>query len=126
MSCSNDITKINLEDVVAPVIDIKAAEKILSKFDQYEEKKGTRPFGIKINVNRDGCAGMSYGMEYIMDETSDPYIETNGIKAFLDDKAMEMLSGAVIEYHETESASGFVFNNPNEQCKCACGKSFSA
>ncbi len=125
MNCSNDNQEINIENIVPPIINEKAASKIQEKFDKYENQKGTRPFGIRINVNRDGCAGLSYGMEYVMEEEEN-YIETNGIKAFLDENAMKMLSEAVIEYHETESASGFVFNNPNEQCKCACGKSFSA
>ncbi|QEK38799.1 HesB/IscA family protein [Candidatus Cytomitobacter primus] len=131
MSCSSNTTNINNvkikpEDITPPIISEKAASKINEKFEQYAEKKGQKPVGIKINVVRDGCAGLAYGMEYVFDINDNAYITTNGIKAFMDDHALEMLSDATIDYHETESASGFVFNNPNEQCKCACGKSFSA
>ncbi|QEK37823.1 iron-sulfur cluster assembly accessory protein [Candidatus Cytomitobacter indipagum] len=126
MNCSNDTTEVKLENIVPPCISEKAASKIIEKFDQYEQKKGKKPLGIRINVARDGCAGMSYGMEYVFEINGEHYIDTNGVKAFMDDDTLKMLSEATIDYHETESASGFVFNNPNEQCKCACGKSFCA
>ncbi|USO00851.1 MAG: iron-sulfur cluster assembly accessory protein [Alphaproteobacteria bacterium] len=127
MGCSNDTSsKIDLEEIVNPVLSNKAAEVINSKFNKYEEKEGIRPIGIKINVVREGCAGLGYGMEYVFKSEDANSIESNGIKLFMNDEALQMLSHATIDYHVTESASGFVFNNPNEQCKCACGKSFSA
>jgi iron-sulfur cluster assembly protein len=87
--------------------------------------KADRPIaGVRVGVKNGGCAGMSYTMEYA--ETPVPgedVVEDQGVKVFVDRKAVLFLFGTQMDFQTTKLASQFVFNNPNQTSACGCGES---
>lgn len=72
-----------------------------------------------------GCGGPQYGLALEEKATSEDRItESNGVKIFLDENMDVLLSGAEIDYIETEYGAGFVINNPNVGAG-GCGPSCS-
>jgi len=82
--------------------------------------------GVRVGVRNGGCAGMSYTMDYA--ETAGPLeevIEQDGIKVFIDPKAILFLIGTEIDFVRETLGARFVFNNPNQTASCGCGESVS-
>jgi iron-sulfur cluster assembly protein len=80
--------------------------------------------GLRVGVEKGGCAGMSYTMEYA--EAANPHdevIEEKGVRVFIDPKAVLYLLGTEMDYHVDKFTAGFVFNNPNQTASCGCGQS---
>ena len=80
--------------------------------------------GLRVSVEKGGCAGMSYTMDWT-DEIGkfDEVVEDKGVKVLIDAKAMMFLLGTEMDYQTTTLKSGFVFNNPNQVSACGCGES---
>jgi iron-sulfur cluster assembly protein len=80
--------------------------------------------GLRVGVEKGGCAGMSYTMEYA--EAAGPHdeiIEDKGVRVFIDPKAVLYLLGTEMDYQVDKFTAGFVFNNPNQTAACGCGQS---
>lgn len=73
-----------------------------------------------------GCENLSYTMNYTdKREKLDEVVETNGVKVFVDSKAVMYLIGTEMDYVSNDLQQEFVFHNPNTKSSCGCGKSFS-
>ena len=83
--------------------------------------------GIIVGVDKSGCSGYAYKLEYAKEENSSnlDLIETKGIKVFIEPKATMYLVGSEMDYTTDKLSSRFTFNNPNEKSTCGCGESFS-
>tara|TARA_B100000700_G_scaffold300529_1_gene368792 strand:+ start:447 stop:782 length:336 start_codon:yes stop_codon:yes gene_type:complete len=83
--------------------------------------------GILVGVDKSGCSGYSYKIEYATKENSKNYelIESKGVKIFVDPKATMYLVGSEMDYTVDKFSSRFIFNNPNQKNSCGCGESFS-
>lgn len=79
--------------------------------------------GLRISVEKGGCAGMSYKMELGEPLPGDEVIEENGARVIVDAKAVLFLLGARMDVQTTKFASTFVFENPNQTSACGCGES---
>ncbi|QEK39267.1 HesB/IscA family protein [Candidatus Nesciobacter abundans] len=131
MSCSTENTynqniPFKREDFVAPEFTANAIKAIKDNFDNYYKEKNVMPLGIKIMTERGGCSGLEYKMEYIFEESEDKVKEIDGVGIFIPNDSMGHLNGSQIDFEETAISAGFIFKNPNEKCKCACGSSFNA
>tara|TARA_B110000438_G_C15655584_1_gene581511 strand:+ start:75 stop:410 length:336 start_codon:yes stop_codon:yes gene_type:complete len=84
-------------------------------------------YGILIGVDKTGCSGYAYKIDYAKNKSYDNYemIETKGVKIFVDVKATMFLIGSEMDYARDKLSSRFVFNNPNEKSTCGCGESFN-
>ena len=79
--------------------------------------------GLRIGVKKGGCAGMEYTMEYA--EAQRPHeevVEDNGVKVFIEPKAILFLLGTRMDYRTEKLSAGFVFDNPNQTSACGCGE----
>ncbi len=87
--------------------------------------KASKPVAaLRVGVKNGGCAGMEYTMEWAeAQKPLDEVIEDNGVKVFIDPKAVLFLLGTQMDYKESTLKSGFVFNNPNQTSACGCGES---
>ena len=47
------------------------------------------------------------------------------VRVFVDSASQVLLAGMQIDFVESLEGAGFVFENPNAQSSCSCGKSFS-
>lgn len=107
---------------VPVTISARAVEKI-----KYLMSKREKPsLGLRVGVKSGGCSGMTYAIEYA--EVLRPFeeeITQDGVKLFIDPKAIMYIIGSEMDFIEDKFKSGFVFNNPNEKAKCGCGESFA-
>ncbi len=89
--------------------------------------KASKPvLGVRVSVAAKGCSGKTYVVEYAEEHRKfEDVVEHNGARVFIDPKAVMVLLGSELDYHESKMESGFVFNNPNEKGRCGCGESFS-
>jgi iron-sulfur cluster assembly protein len=97
-----------------------AAERIREIMSQADHPVA----GLRVGVEKGGCAGMSYTMEYA--EAAGPHdevIEDKGVRVFIDPTAVLYLLGTEMDYQVDKFTAGFVFNNPNQTASCGCGQS---
>jgi len=80
--------------------------------------------GVRVGVTNGGCAGMSYTMDYA--ERANPFdevVEDQGVKIFIEPKAILFLLGTEMDFVREKFGARFVFNNPNQTDACGCGES---
>ena len=75
------------------------------------DKINSDKIGLRISVKSGGCAGLTYDMSYIDTlNKEDEVVEDNGVKIFIDQKALIYLVGTVMDYKKDKFSSSFVFN----------------
>ncbi|MBI3274718.1 MAG: iron-sulfur cluster assembly accessory protein, partial [Methylocystis sp.] len=79
--------------------------------------------GLRVSVEKGGCAGMSYKMEIVEPGPGDEIVEDKGARVIVDAKAVLFLLGARMDVKTTKFSSTFVFDNPNQSSACGCGES---
>ena len=103
-------------------ITTNAANQIKQIISNSKEKC----LGVKIDVDKTGCSGYAYKMDYAFDGIEGvDVVEDKGVKIFIEPKAIMFLVGSEMDYKADKLSSRFVFNNPNEKSTCGCGESFS-
>ncbi|MCX7900315.1 MAG: iron-sulfur cluster assembly accessory protein [Methylocystis sp.] len=85
--------------------------------------KASNEQGLRVSVEKGGCAGMSYKMEIAEPQKGDEIIDFDGGRVIVDAKAVLYLLGAKMDVKTTQFASTFVFENPNQTSACGCGES---
>ena len=72
-----------------------------------------------------GCSGPQYGMALENNQNANDSVSSqHGVNLVVDDISAEYLSGAVIDYIEDETGTGFKIENPNAvTTSCGCGGS---
>jgi len=81
---------------------------------------------IRVAVKGGGCSGLQYILD-IADspEEDDLTWEAYGVKFVLDEVSKPYLEGMTIDYGTGLQDSGFQFKNPKASKSCGCGSSFS-
>ncbi|MBZ4023300.1 iron-sulfur cluster assembly accessory protein [Rhodobacter aestuarii] len=81
--------------------------------------------GLRLMVQSGGCAGLKYGMALELEAQPDDEVVSFGdVNVLIDPASREHLTGAKIDFVTNVEGAGFVFDNPNAQNSCGCGKSF--
>ncbi|GAA5077262.1 iron-sulfur cluster assembly accessory protein [Roseibacterium beibuensis] len=81
--------------------------------------------GLRLMVQDGGCAGLKYGMALELERQSDDVlIEAGEVTVLIDPESQMHLAGTTIDFITSLEGSGFVFENPNANSSCSCGKSF--
>lgn len=112
-----------------PIIDyITVSGDALAQIKQLLASRKEPCDGIRVAVRTRGCSGLSYQIEYAMQNKNitkfdDVYIK-DGVAIYIDPKISMFLIGSQMVYVEKELESGFDFINPNEKGRCGCGESF--
>lgn len=105
---------------------ITITDEAVSKVKDLLNNRSKPSLGIRVSVKTGGCSGKTYSIEYADEERSfEEIVEQDGIKVFIDPKAMMYLIGAEMDFIDEKFKSGFTFKNPNEKSRCGCGDSFS-
>ncbi|QGM44549.1 HesB/IscA family protein [Methylocystis heyeri] len=79
--------------------------------------------GLRVSVEKSGCAGMAYKMALAEPEHGDEVIEQDGARVIVDAKAVLFLLGSRMDIKTDKFSSTFVFENPNQTSACGCGES---
>ena len=106
---------------------ITLTELAAKKVKAMLEKRGSG-IGIQVGVRTTGCSGLAYAIEYVDSApvTRDFFVfESNGVKVWVNGKAMPYLNGVEMDWKKSGLNEGFDFTNPNESARCGCGESFS-
>jgi iron-sulfur cluster assembly protein len=86
--------------------------------------KGKGFAGLRIGVEKGGCAGMEYTMSWASERGKfDEVVEQDGATVLIDPGAVLYLIGSEIDFKEDKISSQFVFRNPNQKSACGCGES---
>jgi len=81
--------------------------------------------GLRLAVERGGCAGLQYAMKISEPQAGDATIEhPAGARLYVSADSIDFLRGSEIDYSDTLSDSGFKIANPNAARSCGCGTSF--
>ena len=94
-----------------------AAEEIKKVQSGTEELAGKL---LRVVVSGGGCSGNQFqlGFDDLME--GDSKFESNGVSILVDKNSLNLVAGSEIDF---VNGSSFVFNNPNAQSGCGCGKS---
>ncbi|HET6408010.1 MAG TPA: iron-sulfur cluster assembly accessory protein [Chthoniobacteraceae bacterium] len=87
-------------------------------------EKGDDADGLRLFVEKGGCAGMQYGMTIDTVSTGDETFERDGVKVIVDPESLNYLRGSEIDYCDDLTGTGFRLKNPNAVRSCGCGTSF--
>lgn len=90
------------------------------------EEKGVSPegSGLRLYVERGGCAGMSYAMKIAELEDGDAVFQNRDARVFVDAESLKYLDGCRLDYVDALNDAGFKIENPNAARSCGCGTSF--
>src|SRR5258708_3835043 len=80
--------------------------------------------GLRIYIERGGCAGLQYGMGLDRAKEGDEIVERNGLRVIIDRESVDFLKGSTIDYSDDLAGAGFRIMNPNAVRSCGCGTSF--
>ena len=100
-----------------------AAEQLLSLLEEKDFSPDEK--GLRLLVEKGGCAGMSYAMQIGAHDEGDLVIENGKARVFVDQESLEYLDGCHLDYVDALNDSGFKIENPNAARSCGCGTSFS-
>ncbi|HDZ16163.1 MAG TPA: iron-sulfur cluster assembly accessory protein [Methylophaga aminisulfidivorans] len=82
--------------------------------------------GLRIGVVKSGCSGYSYALDYADEVASeDEVIEQGDVKVVVNQEAMPILDGMILDFVREGLNQSFKFINPNVTSECGCGESFS-
>ena len=80
--------------------------------------------GLRLSVEKGGCAGLQYAMSVGAPEENDLIVERDNARLFIDAESLQWLDNSVIDYEEGLSGAGFRVRNPLSARSCGCGTSF--
>ena len=99
----------------------KAADRITKIIAEAKEEV----IGVKVGVDKTGCSGYAYKLDYAKKVDGCDIVETKGVKVFIEPTAIMFLIGSQMDYTTDKLSSRFTFINPNEKSTCGCGESFN-
>ncbi len=90
------------------------------------EEKGVSPEeqGLRLYVEKGGCAGWSYAMKVAAPEPGDAVYAHGQAKVIVDAESLKYLQGCRLDYVDALNDAGFKIDNPNAARSCGCGTSF--
>ena len=119
---------ISLSSAAARHLKLLLEERRLERGDlpqtQHGHGEGSVPQGLRILVEKGGCAGLQYTMKLDERRSGDTVVERDGAGVFMDAASLAYLSGAELDYCDDLVGTGFRLRNPNAVRSCGCGTSF--
>lgn len=82
--------------------------------------------GLRLMVEKGGCAGLQYSMKLGSAEPTDEVTLHQGLQFIVEASSRELLDGCEIDYLDALADSGFRIHNPRAVRSCGCGTSFEA
>jgi iron-sulfur cluster assembly protein len=82
--------------------------------------------GLRVGVKGGGCSGYSYVFDFAkkVRPGKDRVFEFDGLSIVVDEKSLELLDGATLDWETRLMGYGFKWRNPNAKAACGCGDSF--
>jgi iron-sulfur cluster assembly protein len=80
--------------------------------------------GLRLAVERGGCAGLQYEMSIAEGVESDLCFSEHGASLYVPPDSLPFLEGCTVDYEDGLSGAGFRVRNPRATRSCGCGTSF--
>lgn len=104
---------------------IQLTESALQHLRQLlDEKAAPEGSGLRVAVEKGGCAGMQYSMRIGEPQAGDQIFDHGGVALIVDAESLSYLDGCRIDYVDALHDAGFKIENPNAARSCGCGTSF--
>ncbi|HWQ92029.1 MAG TPA: iron-sulfur cluster insertion protein ErpA [Clostridia bacterium] len=116
----DEAIKLVEQPVVA--LTVSAAEEVKVLLQKAENAGKT----LRVYVEQGGCSGMQYSMTFDELRPDDQAVQMHGVSVLVDPFSAQYLRGAVVDFSDALTGSGFKVSNPNARESCGCGKSFTA
>ncbi len=87
---------------------------------------GDNSRGLRLFIEKGGCAGLSYGMTVGSSEPTDEKLEKDGAHLYVAADSAHLLGECTLDYEEELTHTGFKIINPKAKQTCGCGTSFEA
>ncbi|MSR10095.1 MAG: iron-sulfur cluster assembly accessory protein [Gammaproteobacteria bacterium] len=82
--------------------------------------------GLRIGVKRTGCSGLAYVVNHADPVTAgDVVFDQDGVRVVVDQEALQLIDGTVVDFVREGLNEAFRFSNPNAKGECGCGESFT-
>lgn len=82
--------------------------------------------GLRLSIDKGGCAGMQYAMKVDSAHPDDETLQIEDVLVHVSADSIQYLKGSKVDYHFSLADSGFKIINPNAARSCGCGTSFEA
>src|SRR5216683_5351911 len=104
------------DTAIQPVVSLTeaAAEEVKSML-QKPENAGK---ALRVYVEQGGCSGMQYSMIFDEQRPDDFAGHMHGVSVLVDPFSAQYVRGAVVDFSDSLTASGFKISNPNAQQSC--------
>lgn len=80
--------------------------------------------GLRLSVEKGGCAGLQYIMEISTPREGDTILERGAACVFIDGPSLDHLDDCTLDHEDGLTGSGFRIINPRAARSCGCGTSF--
>lgn len=108
-----------------PLIMIAVSDNAVKHLRELlESQNAAAGVGLRLMVQKGGCAGLEYAMKLDTPGSSDQVFGPEGVSVIVDKESLEFLDGSQLDYSEGLSDAGFKVENPNAVRSCGCGSSF--
>ena len=87
-------------------------------------EKASPGLGLRLAVEKGGCAGLQYVMNLGEPLPGDHLVEKEGAVVSIAPESLSFLEGCTIDYEDGLTGSGFRIVNPSAARSCGCGTSF--
>lgn len=84
------------------------------------------PRGLRLGVEKGGCAGQQYIMKIDTPTPDDTIIEVEDLQLIVDPESHRLLDGIQLDYVDSLNDAGFRILNPHAVRSCGCGTSFES
>jgi iron-sulfur cluster assembly protein len=82
--------------------------------------------GVRIALVPSGCAEFRFKLDLAPAAgDGESVFDEDGIKVFINRGAVGLIKGTRIDYAESLEGGSFIFQNPNAESTCVCGRSFT-
>lgn len=104
---------------------ITVTPNAIAELRAIKERKNAPPEnGLRVLVQKGGCAGMQYGMKFDAPAEDDEILDEEGVRVIVDPQSLVFLEGCVLDYSNALTDAGFKIHNPSAARSCGCGSSF--
>lgn len=92
--------------------------------DMLERKNAPEGSGLRLMVQKGGCAGMQYAMKIDQPNEGDAVFRHHAAALLVDPASLEYLDESEVDYSFSLTDGGFKILNPGAARSCGCGSSF--
>ncbi len=112
--------------VIDPSPRIQVTPRAVEMAKKRLEDADVPVLGLRIGVKGGGCSGYYYVYDVATKVRSrDLVYDFDGLHVVVDNRSIELLAGATLDWEQKLMGYGFKWLNPNATGDCGCGASFT-